>query len=113
MKSFSEYNLMVESVHSTLDKLLAQLNTGLSKGAKMLGYDKNARGGRYIRVYTYLHYDGEEQQKSAVFFVDKNTGDVWKSASWKARSKTLWGNINNGGKEFMEFWKRHYSFYYN
>lgn len=113
MKSFKEYNLITEDTQSTLDKILAEINRhAKTNNPTHLAYDSSARSGKYIRVYHYRPEAGENSGMSAAFFVDRVTGDVWKSASWKAKSKTLWGNIVNGGQEFAKFWMSHYSFFY-
>tara|TARA_Y100000287_G_scaffold44888_1_gene35009 strand:- start:23 stop:364 length:342 start_codon:yes stop_codon:yes gene_type:complete len=45
-------------------------------------------GRKYIKVWSYLVSDGEKVRgRSCYMFVDKNTGDVYKPASYKAPAK--------------------------
>lgn len=47
-------------------------------------------GKRYVRV---VRQDARGSSRSAMAFVDKTTGDVFKAASWKAPAKHARGNI--------------------
>ena len=45
-------------------------------------------GRKYIKVWSYLMCDGERRDgRSCYMFVDKNTGEVYKPASYKAPAK--------------------------
>ena len=45
-------------------------------------------GRKYIKFWSYLVSDGEKVRgRSCYMFVDKNTGDVYKPASYKAPAK--------------------------
>ena len=47
-------------------------------------------GKKYIKVWSYLVSDGERLNgRSCYMFVDKNTGDVYKPASYKAPAKGI------------------------
>ena len=47
-------------------------------------------GRKYIKVWSYLTVNGErERGRSCIMFVDKNTGDVYKSATYKAPAKGI------------------------
>lgn len=45
--------------------------------------------------------------KSVHCFIDRNNGDLYKSASWNARAKGVRGNINNENKPLLsgEFYR--------
>lgn len=47
-------------------------------------------GRKYVKVWSYLISDGERLRgRSCYMFVDKNTGDVYKPASYKAPAKGI------------------------
>ena len=50
---------------------------------------------KYLRIEceTVVNYDGIVKQKSIHAFVDKNTGEVYKSASWKSPAKGVRYNL--------------------
>lgn len=49
-------------------------------------------GSRYIRV---VKNDSHGTSRSVYCFVDKNTGDILKAASWKAPAKGVRGNVTD------------------
>ena len=49
------------------------------------------RGQKFYKIITT--YDGGKGQSSVHSFVDKNTGDIFKPASWNARAKHTRGNV--------------------
>jgi hypothetical protein len=48
-------------------------------------------GKKYYRII-----DARGSSRSVYCFVDKTTGDIYKSARWKAPAKHIRGNIKNG-----------------
>lgn len=54
-------------------------------------YDYN-KGGRFYRIF---QEDSSGVSKSAVAFVDKATGDIYKSASWSKPAKHARGNVKD------------------
>lgn len=50
---------------------------------------------KYLRIEeeTGVNHDGSATQKSIHAFVDKNTGEVYKSASWKSPAKGVRFNL--------------------
>jgi len=46
-------------------------------------------GRKYIKVWSYLVSDQRLNGRSCYMFVDKNTGDVYKPASYKAPAKGI------------------------
>lgn len=52
-------------------------------------------GRKYLRIEeeTGVNHDGSVTQKSIHAFVDKNTGEVYKSASWKTPAKGVRYNL--------------------
>ena len=56
------------------------------------GLERNTRGRKYVKLIS----DG-----SVCAFIEKNTGDIYKPASWKAPAKHVRGNIfsKEGGFE--------------
>lgn len=59
-------------------------------------------GRRYIRIFTVPTLDGQEGRGKSVFaFVDKETGDILKPASWRKPAKHARGNVLD-----MSSWKK-------
>lgn len=56
-------------------------------GRKIVSYDT---GRRYVKIVSTLNGD----QRNSYCFIDKETGQVLKAASWSSPSKTCIGNIN-------------------
>ena len=59
----------------------------MGEGVDEYVYEK---GRKYARI---IHLSGATKQRSAHAFVDLNTGDVYKSASWKSPAKGIRYNL--------------------
>lgn len=61
-------------------------------------------GKKYARI---VECRGKELYGSAFCFVDLATGDILKSASWKAPAKGVRGNIRNGAADVGPYGARY------
>ena len=51
-------------------------------------------GNKYVRIFHWYDHGSSLKQRSCHSFIDLNTGDIWKAASWKAPAKNFpRGNI--------------------
>ena len=90
MKSFSEFkSSMSEAYHNgSADELITILNATYNYYEWDL-----TKGPRYLRLVRKTK--GNDMSTSAVGFIDKQTGVIYKSAGWKQRSNTVIGNLND------------------
>lgn len=73
-----------------IENFVAQLN---NKWPKQFDYFDYEEGKKYWKIIL----KGKDQRMgcSSYAFIDKTTGDLYKSASWKAPAKHIRGNIND------------------
>jgi len=83
-------NLIQDKTEFLVDCLLETLNNrekvnALESSRSVYTNFEFEVGRKYIKVWSYLVSDGEKVRgRSCYMFVDKNTGDVYKPASYKA-----------------------------
>jgi len=72
-------------------------NTGHSKYSVNLGFTTGMEAGtKYVRIFHWYDHGSSYKQRSCHSFVDLNTGDIWKAASWKAPAKNFpRGNVKH------------------
>jgi hypothetical protein len=46
-------------------------------------------GNKYVRIFHWYDTGSSLKQRSCHSFIDLNTGDIWKAASWKAPAKNF------------------------
>jgi hypothetical protein len=46
-------------------------------------------GNKYVRIFHWYDSGSSLKQRSCHSFIDLNTGDIWKAASWKAPAKNF------------------------
>ena len=86
-------NLIQDKTEFLVDCLLETLNNrekvnALESSRSVYTNFEFEVGRKYIKVWSYLVSDGEKVRgRSCYMFVDKNTGDVYKPASYKAPAK--------------------------
>lgn len=75
-----------EYTQTLCDKLTAQYKpTGVFNGSKFI----ISRGNKYLKIISVKYGN----QQSAHAFVDMNTGEMYKSASWKSPAKGVRFNL--------------------
>lgn len=77
------FDAYVASLQKMIDKYLADHNY---QWEETVGYDE---GGKYMRVWVRK----SNGSRSSHTFIEKNTGAIFKCASWKAPAKHVRGNI--------------------
>lgn len=84
-----EYQRFIEKDYAEYGKL-CKFNNNLGFRT---GYDA---GSKYVRIFHWYDDGSSMKQRSCHSFIDLNTGDIWKAASWKAPAKNFpRGNIIN------------------
>lgn len=71
------------------------------------GYAFSVKPGRkYAKIIRSDVWEGEQRvngQRSAAGFIDMQTGDIYKAATWSAPAKGVRGNVLvNGGKDALD-----------
>lgn len=90
LREYEEKPTFGEALIGFLDKFEKARAIALSPGHKLTTME----GKKYLRIV-----DENSGNKSAAGFIEKETGDIFKAASWKAPAKNKRGNIfseNNG-----------------
>jgi hypothetical protein len=91
-QSIAKNGIVDESYVGYHQKCLEQIRDG-SYDYRMSFYIVEGR--KYLRIETEtgVNHDGSIKQKSIHAFVDKRTGEVYKSASWKSPAKGVRFNL--------------------
>lgn len=77
---------------------------------ELIKFDPKDPGKKYVRLFTF---NPRTNGRSCYCFVDKTTGDVLKSASWKAPAKGIRGNIFAGMTDPTKYGVTEYGANYN
>lgn len=76
-----------EEINDFCNRVKLLKDTEYPTNHHVIGFDK---GSKYYRIWTE-----QGSSKSVYCFVDKETGGIYKSASWKTPAKHVRGNIKD------------------
>ena len=102
MKTFNEFQKSLDESYQNgcCDELVNKLNQTYTYYQWEV-----TKGPRWLRLFKHTGSD----DRSAVAFIDKHTGEIRKAGGWKAPAKKVWGHLNDLETFIKELKRRTYT----